>query len=279
MVGIVYYGSNNTVSTGNNATNNMLSDISQVDITGIVTSSDVYTCGPAALATVLNKMGINVTEDEIIDLAGTEDSGTTMYGLQQAALTEVLIAKGMIIPVSGLRADNIVFITFNGVNHYSVVTNITNTTIYLADPVLGNINMTIANFTAIYSGDVLIVTNNSSDPELTNGTALTTAQMQSLLGQGWWDDLSSWGNYAYGQLCSAGRYISNQVDTLSKVFSWNFGAGGQQHSPNGTNSSWYVSFNGTARYSAPVHDIRYKIHVRYLKHWHKKHRHYYRHYY
>jgi predicted double-glycine peptidase len=44
-----------------------------------------YSCGPAALATVLQNIGISVTEGELKVLAGTDASGTSMYGLVRAA--------------------------------------------------------------------------------------------------------------------------------------------------------------------------------------------------
>ncbi|MFB2622943.1 cysteine peptidase family C39 domain-containing protein [Methanothermobacter sp. DP] len=44
-----------------------------------------YTCGPAALATLLQNLGINTTEDELADLAETTEDGTTMQGLIKAA--------------------------------------------------------------------------------------------------------------------------------------------------------------------------------------------------
>ncbi|MBM4240079.1 MAG: hypothetical protein FJ150_00100 [Euryarchaeota archaeon] len=51
-----------------------------------------YTCGLAALATVLNNMRIKATEQELMNLAGTDENGTTMYGLAEAAKAEGLNA-------------------------------------------------------------------------------------------------------------------------------------------------------------------------------------------
>lgn len=46
--------------------------------------------------------------------------------------------------------------------------------VYLADSDLGNINMTLEDFTAIYSGYALVITNGT---QLNNGTVLTTEEM------------------------------------------------------------------------------------------------------
>ncbi len=78
-------------------------------------------------------MGINVIQDELAILAGADETGTTMYGLIQAAQAKGLIAKGLKLSVEQLRTNNIVFLTVNGEGHYSIITNITNTTVYLAD--------------------------------------------------------------------------------------------------------------------------------------------------
>ncbi len=59
--------------------------IPEINTTGIVMQTTNYTCGPAALATVLNNMEINATEQELMNFAGTDESGTTMYGLAEAA--------------------------------------------------------------------------------------------------------------------------------------------------------------------------------------------------
>ncbi|MCE7698030.1 MAG: Ig-like domain-containing protein [Methanobacterium paludis] len=267
MGGIYYYGSNNTVTSENNVTNNEISDIAQVDTTGIVMASDIYTCGPAALATVLKNLGINTTEEELITLAGTEDSGTTMYGLLQAAQNKGLIAKGLSLSVNQLKTNNIVLLTINGENHYSVVTNITSTTVYLADPSLGNIQMSIANFTSYYSGYALVVTENANDSQLNIGTALTKSQMQSLIGQGSgyidWSGVCSWGRYAWNQISAAGRYVTTHFETYTKL-------GTVSVSAKGNNSSWSVNVNGTVygAVSAASVYVKHK-HVRYTRH--KKH--------
>gem|GEM_PF-4605818 len=51
----------------------------------IVKQSTTYNCGPAALATVIKAQGVPCTEMEIAKMAGTDESGTSMYGLIQAA--------------------------------------------------------------------------------------------------------------------------------------------------------------------------------------------------
>jgi len=73
-----------------------------------------YSCGPAALATVLQNMGFNVTESELKVLAGTDVSGTTMHGMAQAAKAKGLSAVGMRLSIDELRPDMIVHVIKDG---------------------------------------------------------------------------------------------------------------------------------------------------------------------
>ena len=113
------------------------------DTTAMQTSD--YSCGPAALATVLQNMGFNSTEQELKVLAGTDTSGTTMHGLSEAAKAKGLSATGMKLSVDDLKPNNIVHITLDGEGHYSVVREVTNESVYLADPSKGNIEMSRKN--------------------------------------------------------------------------------------------------------------------------------------
>ena len=181
QVGISYYKSTITTTSENTITNNSIADTSQIDTTGVVIQNNIWNCGPASLATVLNNMGINATQDELASLSGTDKSGTSMYGLAHAAQVKGLNATGIILSVDQLKPEYIVLlITVNGL-HYSVITRITNTTVYLADSSFGNINMTLEDFTAMYTGYALIIINNSTSSTV-NGTVLTNEQMQNIKG-------------------------------------------------------------------------------------------------
>ncbi len=68
----------------------------------VVMQTTSYNCGPAALATVLQGMGIGCTEYELAQIAGTDETGTTMYGLMRAAMEKGLNARGMRVKVDNL---------------------------------------------------------------------------------------------------------------------------------------------------------------------------------
>jgi parallel beta-helix repeat protein len=178
-VGISCYQSNSTISPENSITDNWIANSSVVDDNGLVIQSNIWNCGPASLATVMNNMGFNVTDTEIADLAGTDKSGTTMYGLVHAAQVKGLNATGMILPVNQLKPNYIVLLTVDGLYHFSVIKDINDTMVLLADSAFGNINMTLESFTAQYSGYVLVTTNSTNTA---NGTLLTNEQMKTIVG-------------------------------------------------------------------------------------------------
>ncbi|MEN4018243.1 MAG: cysteine peptidase family C39 domain-containing protein [Methanobacterium sp.] len=157
--------------------------VPQIDTSGIVMQSTDYSCGPAALATVLQNIGINTTEGELKVLAGTDESGTSMYGLVRAVHAKGLSAVGMRLSVDDLKPNMIVHVIKDGEGHYSVVRDVTSESIYLADPSKGNIVLSRKEFSAIFTGNVLVI----SDPnmqvnqtaEQANNTNTSTVQAEN----------------------------------------------------------------------------------------------------
>lgn len=129
----------------------------RINTDGVVIQKTNYTCGPAALATVLNNLGIKAAEEELAILAKTDELGTTMSGLAQAAKEKDLNAVGMKLSTGELRENNIVFVTIGGEPHYSVVKEVREDSVLLADPLLGNIELSKEEFNLIYSGNALVV--------------------------------------------------------------------------------------------------------------------------
>ncbi|MEN4017336.1 MAG: C39 family peptidase [Methanobacterium sp.] len=161
---------------------NVTATIPQIDTTGIVMQSTDFSCGPAALATVLQNMGINATEGELKVLAGTDTSGTTMHGLSEAAKAKGLSATGMKLSVNDLKPNNIVHIILDGEGHYSVVREVTDTSVYLADPSLGNIEMTREKFNEIYTGNALLISgplNQTAEQANSSAQNLTAGEMDT----------------------------------------------------------------------------------------------------
>jgi predicted double-glycine peptidase len=160
----------------------------ETDTESLVMQSTSYNCGPAALATVLNNLGVNATEQELADLAKTDESGTTMYGLVQAVQAKGLKATGMKLSQDNLKKNDIVFLNISGSTHYSVVKEVTNESVKLADPSLGNIEIPKKQFEKVYSGYSLIISDtagnlNVYNLEERNSTVLDNEQMLNITGK------------------------------------------------------------------------------------------------
>ncbi|MBC7111679.1 MAG: C39 family peptidase [Methanothermobacter sp.] len=123
----------------------------------IVMQSSSYSCGPAALATVLRNLGVNCTEAELAELAGTDESGTTMYGLIVAATSKGLRARGVKMELNDLRKNHIVFVKYGDTCHYTVIMSMDERNVTLADPALGRITVKREIFSRIFTGNVLVV--------------------------------------------------------------------------------------------------------------------------
>ena len=154
-------------------------EIVEIDTTGIIMQSTDFNCGPAALATVLGNFEINTTEQELATLAGTDESGTTMYGLAEAAKAKGLNAVGMKLLVDDLKPNNIVFLTIDDGPHYSVVREITADKVLLADPSLGNIEMSKEKFSEVYSGNALVITDPNTSAQVNSSTQATVTDQTS----------------------------------------------------------------------------------------------------
>ena len=182
--GIIYYNSIGTVISGNNFASNWLTDTSVIDSGDVVMATTIYTCGPAALATILKSIGIYTTEAEIAELAATDETGTTLSGLKTAALAKgATTVIGARLTTSQLKTNYIVVLLINGVNHFEVVQNVTNTTVYLFDPNLGNIEMTLDKFNELFitsggTGVALLI----NDQAPANATILTDDEMKNIKG-------------------------------------------------------------------------------------------------
>ncbi|MDP3610480.1 MAG: cysteine peptidase family C39 domain-containing protein, partial [Rubrivivax sp.] len=182
--GINYINSNNTlIDEGNNVTKNSVRDLLQIDTAGIVMADTSYNCGPAALATVIKNLGFNVTLDELSDPSEITQNGISIYDMIQLANEKGLIAKGVNLTINNLKQDNIVYLIINGEGHFSVIKNITNGIVYLADPSLGNIEMDLDEFEIIFSGKTVIITTDNNNTQFNGVTYLTDDEMKISIGK------------------------------------------------------------------------------------------------
>ena len=205
------------------------------DTTGVVMQTRNYTCGPAALATLLQNLGINTTEDELADLAETTEDGTTMQGLIKAAKAKGVNLIGVKLNITELRGNMIAYTVSDGEGHYTLIREVTSNTVKLADPTQGNMEIPLEEFQKIYTGYTLTTTNQTettenttetenqtnpenqteTEPHINTEKILSNEEMQNIKGKGYGNDpFSSWARYVWHQLSAAGRYIISHTKRI-----------------------------------------------------------------
>ena len=115
-------------------------------------------CGPAALQTVCRNLGLDLPVETIAKLAGITDSGTTMYGLAEAARQLKLNAVGRKLTLADLEARRKPLIAYLKPNHFIAVTSMNNKEVSFSDQSGNNLKMALGDFLKRWDGSVLIVT-------------------------------------------------------------------------------------------------------------------------
>ena len=134
----------------------------QKDTNGVVMANDNFSCGPASLATALNKYGLNLSLNEVSKHTNTSLNGTTMQSLIDAAKYYGFSAYGVEIDTKYLKENNIVHLNINGCEHWTVINKVTDTHVFLADSTEGNINFTIDEFNSYFSKKAIVLSKNNS---------------------------------------------------------------------------------------------------------------------
>ncbi len=134
------------------------------DFTDIVQQTTDYTCGPAALATLIALKGGKAEEMPIAELAGaTPENGVTLRSLKAAAQTLGYNAKARSSwTVEKLRTADLPVLVHDiqgdGIAHFSVVREVTDDYVALADTSTGNVKLSIEDFSSRFTGNVLTIT-------------------------------------------------------------------------------------------------------------------------
>lgn len=135
----------------------------QKDTTGIVMANDNYSCGPASLATVLNKNGLNLSLNEVSQHTNTSLDGTSMQSLIDAAKYYKFTAYGVEMETHSLKENCIVQLNINGDEHWTVITKVTDNHVFLADSTLGNMNLSINEFNSYFSKKAIVISKENPD--------------------------------------------------------------------------------------------------------------------
>ena len=140
-------------------------DLNSLDLntTDVIMSDNEYSCGASSFATVLNKMGINISLNESKIATKTTNNGTTMDNIINAAKSYNLTAYAINTDAYNLKENFIVHMDIIGINHWSVVREINNETIILADPNLGNYKYDLNEFKQYYTNQTILIINSKKN--------------------------------------------------------------------------------------------------------------------
>jgi hypothetical protein len=132
---------------------------------GVVKQRYDYSCGSAALATLLT-YGLNDPVDEAVlleallaplapdELVALQENGLSLLDLQRLARSRGHKAQGFRIHATQLvklTRPVIVFIKPRGYEHFAVLKGVRGDRAYLADPSLGNVRMPLYRFLAMWA--------------------------------------------------------------------------------------------------------------------------------
>ncbi len=116
----------------------------------------VNDCGPQTLQIVCELFGVKATVEELARLAGTDETGTTMGGLYEAAEKKGLAPLGKKFTIQRLEELKRPAIAFVRNNHFVVVESFIDGKLRILDPPNLPYNLTPREFTDIWSGHALV---------------------------------------------------------------------------------------------------------------------------
>jgi predicted double-glycine peptidase len=154
--------------TGSTPVSKHVASMREMRFAHVVEQKTDYSCGAAALATLLNYgFGIKVSEPEVIAgiMRGADPDtvrrlGFSMLDMKRYVNTLGLSASGFLVPPEMLAALKIPVITLidaDGYKHFVVVKAYTRDWVYLADPAQGNRTVPTETFNRQWSKILLAV--------------------------------------------------------------------------------------------------------------------------
>ena len=177
MIGVTNYESN-IILNYSNTLNNSLFNFYYINNTNIVMQNDIWGCGPATIATLMRLLGFNVTQEDLYNLSKTDNTGTSIYNLIQAAKIKGLNLTGVQILLGELNIGDIVLFDFDGEYHFSLIKDMNETHVMFYDSYFGNFELLLDIFEKYFSGFAIVLTENLSD----NYTILSDEQLKSIKG-------------------------------------------------------------------------------------------------
>ncbi|MCL5020795.1 MAG: cysteine peptidase family C39 domain-containing protein [Bacteroidetes bacterium] len=124
---------------------------------GVTMQTMPNNCGPASLKMIFDHYEIPSTISEIDRRVGLTTRGSSMLSLKEMAEAKGLGADGWIYTIKDFVKAPMPAIVFVRGDHFVVADSVTPYgDIFLSDPALGRIEMTLGNFRKIWNGQTLI---------------------------------------------------------------------------------------------------------------------------
>jgi ABC-type bacteriocin/lantibiotic exporter with double-glycine peptidase domain len=120
-------------------------------------------CGPASLKMILDRYGIPSTLHELAALSGTNERGTSLLGLKNAAQQKGLQVEAWRLSLRDLKEIHLPALLFVDGNHYVVLQQITsNDEFIILDPAIGILTYSAADLKLSWSGEALVFSESTS---------------------------------------------------------------------------------------------------------------------
>lgn len=127
-----------------------------------ILQNDETDCGPACIAAIFKKYGLNISIAKIRDIAGTDRQGTSAFGI--AKTIEYYGFQQKIIEIDKFKLTNILplpaiahVVIDNTLLHYVVITKIKGDTIIISDPAKGIVKYRKEDFLKIWTNILILV--------------------------------------------------------------------------------------------------------------------------
>lgn len=170
---------------------NVLGDFGSFDDPGVVLQRDMWSCGPASLTTILNRLGYsNFNQEMVINGTNINSNGTSLFGLykflKDNGFSDVAALR---VNSSDICVFDLVLLNISGDYHFSVVWNLSGDWVVLADSTAGLLNISRDSFNRLFSGIVLIVNGSGRV-----GLVVSNQEMAKIYGTSIVDVAWSWMN-------------------------------------------------------------------------------------
>ena len=202
-----------------------LEPMSQLQFRNVIRQAYDYSCGSAALTTLLDYyLGMNLEERQVMDgllRFGEVDKIVERRGFSLLDMKRFVGALGYksggfkagFEDLAGLEHPAIVPIHYAGFKHFVVVRDVYNDHVFVADPALGNISFTAARFQEVWDENILFIVFPNEAP-LNSAMALSDKDLRIL------DDRTvNW--LAFREFPQITKFMENEADELS--------SGGDKH--------------------------------------------------